>query len=74
MSTITIDYCWENDGFINLDSEDLSQDEIKSLRNALERTLIREGAYKNTWGEIIKDEDGWSITCYDRDPEDIIEQ
>ena len=72
---ICIDYCWENDDYVNLDSEDIDQDQLKELRNFLELLIRREGAYRNTWGEIYFDEDEeFTVTVYDRDPEDIIEQ
>ena len=74
MSRTIIDYCWENDGFINFSSEDVSDDRLQILRNTLELFLCREGAYKNTYGEIYFDEeDGYTLDFRDRDPEDCVE-
>ena len=69
---ITIDYCWENDDYINLECDEV---DVQQLRNKLELLLIREGAYKNTWGEIYFNTatDEYSVTVNDRDPEDIVE-
>ena len=69
---ITIDYCWENDDFINLECDEV---DVQQLRNRLELLLINEGAHRNTWGEIYYDTatDEYSVTVNDRDPEDCIE-
>ena len=74
MDRICIDYCWENDDFIALESEDIDQDQIKEIRNFMELLLRREGAYRNTWGEIFYYEnEEFYVTVNDRDPEDCTE-
>ena len=74
MDRICIDYCWENDDFINFDSEDVEDQQLQQLRNFLELLIRREGAYRNTYGEIYFDEnDEFSVYVHDRDPEDCTE-
>ena len=50
-----IDFCHEEDGFINLDSPDLGWDDLQQLRNTIEIYILREGVPRNHWGEITID-------------------
>ena len=58
MTECIIDFCIEEDGFVNLDSPDLDHDDLKILRNQIELYLIREDVPRNVWGEIRLLDDG----------------
>ena len=59
MTTHVIDFCIEEDGFIDLSSPDYSADQLEAQRESLERWLSEEGVPRGSFGELYIQPDGF---------------
>ena len=60
MTDYVIDFCVEEDGYVNLDSPDLSYEQLEANRVNIERFIEDEAVPRNHYGEInFNAEDMW---------------